>query len=231
MNNRESQPLSVLDRLNGHELGLLLARCSERRIAAGSALFVQASPRTATFIVKSGLIRTYYSSPMGKEVTVGFWSTGDMTGGPHFFDDGLHLWSGQAVEDSVVWAIKGNDLRELSAQVPAIAECIIAALSFKLRWISLLWQSMGTESVSHRLAHLLVALSETYGAKCEAGIQIRYAFTQEDLANMIGATRQWVSMTFKRFQRDGIARIENRRLLILDMPALQKIARKRPEED
>ena len=168
---------------------------------------------------------------MGKEVTVGYWASGDMAGGPHFFDDGLHLWSGEAVEDSVVWAIKGHDLRELSMRIPAVAECVIAALTFKLRWVSLLLQNMGTESVSHRLAHLLVALSEMYGVEHEQGIQIRYSFTQEDLANMICATRQWVSTTFKQFQRDGIVRVDRRHLLIMDMPALRKLMKKIPKRE
>jgi len=224
-------PLSILDRLSSVELDLLLARCVERRVVAGTLLFAQAAPRTGTFIVKQGLVRTYYSSPMGKEVTVGFWSDGDMVGGPDFFDECMHVWSGEAVEDSVVWVIKGHDLHELSVTVPAIAECVIAALSFKLRWVSLLLQNMGTESVRHRLAHLLVSLSDMYGVKCEEGIQIRYPFTQEDLANMICATRQWVSMTLRKFQQEGIVRVAKRRLVILDMAGLRGMAREIPGGD
>lgn len=227
--NSQFYPLSVLDRLNSAELDLLLARCVERRVVAGTLLFAQSAPRTGTFIVKQGLVRTYYSSPMGKEVTVGFWSDGDMVGGPDFFDECMHVWSGEAAEDSVVWVIKGQDLHELSVRVPAIAECVIVALSFKLRWVSLLLQNMGTESVRHRLAHLLVSLSDMYGVKCEDGIQIRYPFTQEDLANMICATRQWVSMTFRKFQQEGIVRVAKRRLVILDMAGLRRMARAIPE--
>jgi CRP-like cAMP-binding protein len=227
----ESRPLSLLDSLNSRELKLLLERCVERQVAAGTPLFEQTAPHTATFIVKHGLVRTYYASPSGKEVTVGFWSDGDMVGGPDFFDESMHVWSGEAVEDSLVWAIKGRDLRELSLKVPAIAECVIAALSFKLRWVSRLLQNMGTESVRHRLAHLLVSLSDMYGVKCEEGIRIRYPFTQEDLANMICATRQWVNMTFRRFQQEGIVRIVKRRLVILDMAGLHRMAKEPPEGD
>lgn len=226
----QPSPVSLLHRLNAAELDLLLARCVERRVLAGTLLFAQSAPHTATFIVKEGLVRTYYSSPMGKEVTVGFWSAGDLAGGPNFFDESVHVWSGEAAEDSVIWAIKGRDLHELSMTVPEIAECIIAALSFKLQWVSLLLQNMGTESVRHRLAHLLVSLSDMYGAKCAEGIQIRYPFTQEDLASMICATRQWVSMTFRRFQEEGLVRVAKRRLVILDMNGLRRIAKKLPAE-
>ena len=224
----KSYPLSLLNRLNDHELDLLLVRCLERQVVAGTSLFAQAAPHTATIIVKQGLVRTYYLSPRGKEVTVGFWSDGDMVGGPEFFDGGMHVWSGEAAEDSVLWLIKGHDLHELSIKVPAIADCVIAALSFKLRWVSLLLQNIGTESVRHRLAHLLMSLSDMYGVECEEGIQIRYPFTQEDLANMICATRQWVSMTFRRFQEEGIVQIAKRRLVILDMAGLRAITKEIP---
>jgi CRP-like cAMP-binding protein len=225
----QSRPLSVLDRLTSRELKALLARCVERQVAAGTPLFAQGSPHTATFIVKRGLVRTYYASPRGKEVTVGFWTDGDMVGGPDFFEESMHVWSGEAAEDSAVWAIKGRDLRELSMRVPAIAECVIAALSFKLNWVSRLLQNMGTQSVRHRLAHLLVSLSDMYGVAGDEGIRIRYPFTQEDLANMICATRQWVNMTFRRLQQEGIVRVVKRRLVILDIEGLCAIARENPE--
>lgn len=221
----KSSPLSLLNRLNGRELDLLLARCLERRVVAGTPLFAQTALHTETIIVKRGLVRTYYLSPRGKEVTVGFWSDGDMVGGPDFFDERMHVWSGEAAEDSILWLIKGHDLHELSIKVPAIADCVIAALSFKLRWVSLLLQNIGTESVRHRLAHLLVSLSDMYGVECEEGIRIHYPFTQEDLASMICATRQWVSMTFRRFQQEGIVQIVKRRLVILDMARLRAITK------
>lgn len=225
-----SSPLSMFDRLEPADLELLAARCVERRVAAGTLLFAQSAPHTATFIVKHGLVRTYYSSPMGKEVTVGFWAAGDFAGLPNSSDESAHIWSGEAAEDSVVWAIKARDLHELTLTVPAIADCLIAALGFKLSWVSLLLQNMGTESVRHRLAHLLVALSEMYGTKGDGGVQIRYPFTQEDLASMICATRQWVSTTFRRFQQEGLVRIAKRRLVILDMDGLRRIAKQMPAD-
>ena len=216
--------LNLFENLSDSECSLLLARCTERNIAAGSTVFAQAGSHTATFLVKSGLVRTYYCSPTGKEITVAYWSAGDIVGGPHFFDDyGVHVWTGDAVENSVVLAIKGRDLRELSARIPAIAECVIDSLSFKLHWVSLLLQTRCTESVCHRLANMLVRLSEMYGVECEDGILIRYPFTQEDLANMVGATRQWVNMTFGQFQRDGFVRIKKRRLVILDVARLRRM--------
>lgn len=203
---------------------MLLSKCIERSVAAGDHLFRQTTKHIETFIVKQGLVRTYHLSPSGKEITVGYWSAGDMVGGPDFLEECNHIWSCEAVEDSVLWVIKGQDLAELALQIPALSRCLMIALTFKLRWVCLLLQNMGTESARHRLAHLLVSLCEVYGDKHEDGILIRYAFTQDEFANMICTTRQWVNIIMQQFQHEGILRFVKRRLLICDLIALRKIA-------
>ena len=224
INGLQGRRISIFDKLNSRERSLLLTCCVERTVKAGSILFSQATLHTSNWLIKDGLIRTYYSSPMGREITAGFWGEGSIVGGPNFFgDNSFHVWSGDTVKDSVLLAIKGCDLKSLSVEVPAIAEYVIDALSFKLHWVSLLLQTVSTESVCHRLAHLLVSLSEMYGIECEEGILITHPFTQEDLANMVSATRQWVSMTFGRFQQEGIVCIKKRRLVIIDMAKLHQV--------
>tara|TARA_R110002049_G_scaffold240437_3_gene414216 strand:- start:691 stop:1290 length:600 start_codon:yes stop_codon:yes gene_type:complete len=195
----------------------------EQRVAAGDHVFRQATRHAETFIVKQGLVRTYHLSPSGKEITVGYWAAGDMVGGPDFFEEHKHIWSCEAAEDSVLWMIKGQDLYDLTLKIPALSKCVVIALSFKLRWVSLLLQNMGTECARHRLAHLLASLCEMYGDEYEDGMRIRYAFTQEEFANMICTTRQWVNSILGEFQQEGILRIEKRRLIICDLIALQKI--------
>lgn len=219
----EERPLCLVDMLNDQEKTLVSERCTTRCVAPGTTLFLQATARTETFLIRKGLVRTYYISPHGKEVTVGYWSAGDIVGGPDFYGKCKHIWSCEAIEVTEVWAIKGHDLQELARAVPAVAECIVIALSFKLRWVSLLLQNMGTESVSHRLAFLMLSLGKMYGVTCSEGVKIRYLFTQEELANMICATRQWVSVTFKRFQRDGIIKISSRYIILSDIVALHAI--------
>ena len=77
---------------------------------------------------------------------------------------------------------------------------------------------------------MLVKLSEMYGVECADGILIRYPFTQEDLANMVGATRQWVNMTFGQFQREGLVCIKKRRLVILDVAKLRRMTTESPAQ-
>jgi hypothetical protein len=63
---------------------------------------------------------------------------------------------------------------------------------------------LGTRSITQRLAHLLLHLSELYGVEDPDGKLIAAAFTHADLAHMVGATRQWVTISLKRMQDKNI---------------------------
>jgi CRP-like cAMP-binding protein len=185
-------------------------------VPADSTVFFQGEMHT-TFIIREGLVRTFYVAPSGKEITLAYWSAGDLIGGPYLFDDRrTNIWSARAVAQSVVLAIEGAELEKLARQLPALALFLIDSLSFKLHWASLLLQLLGTEFVHCRVATLLMRLAELYGEPHEQAIVIPYTFTQSDLAAMVGATRQGVSTSLGRLQREGIVQLHKRRLHILN---------------
>ena len=153
-----------------------------------------------------------------------FWTAGDLIGGPAFFGERpQHIWSAQAIVPTRVLTISTKALKQLAQELPAVALGIIDALSFKLHWVSLMLQTMGTESVTQRLATLLLRLSETYGEPTPEGTAIRYPFSQADLASMVGASRPWVSTTFGRLQKEGIVAMRRRHIVIIRIEKLKEI--------
>lgn len=218
---KTASPKGLLSYLSPSEQATFLGYCTERHFPRNSTIFSQGQKHTS-FLIKDGLVRTFYVSPGGKEITLAYWSDGDLIGGPYFFDDARkNIWSARAVEDSLLLAIDGAKLKELAMRIPALALFLIDALSFKLNWVSLVLQALGTEFVHGRLAMLLTHLSQLYGEPCEDAIRIRYDFTQADLAAMVGMTRQWVSTALGQLQQAGIVHVHKRRLYILDLERLK----------
>lgn len=202
----------------------MLSKCTKKRIPKGRALFAQGERHSANYVIENGLVRTYHTSATGKEITLAYWSDGDLIGGPNFLSaETAHVWSARAVEDTVVWCVRADEFEELVYTHPAIARFVIDSLTFKVFWLSALLQAFGTQSVFFRLAHLLLKLAEMYGVPTKNGIEIPHHFTQEDLANMVGATRQWVSTTLRYFQRDKIVCSTKRHLLIQNIELLRRI--------
>jgi CRP-like cAMP-binding protein len=86
----------------------------------------------------------------------------------------------------------------------------------------MLLQIMSTGSVTDRMAHLLVQLGKMYGEETPQGVTISHMFSQEDLAGMVGASRQWVNQTLKDFQTSGLVSIDRRRITLVNIDALSR---------
>ncbi|MGH9891898.1 MAG: Crp/Fnr family transcriptional regulator [bacterium] len=214
---------NILTTLGARDLELLLAKCSRQRFKRRAKLYTEGTLHKASYFIDSGLVRTFYQSSGGKEITLGYWSSGDLIGGPYFFDDtGIHVWSAEAVENSVVLAIPGRDLRDLMAKSPRIMSAVLDAVAFKLLWDSLLLQALATQTVPSRLAILLVRLSALYGTTTAEGIELRHGFTQEKLANMVGTTREWLNAQVKQLQNEGVLFVKGRKIVITDLMRLKQ---------
>jgi CRP/FNR family cyclic AMP-dependent transcriptional regulator len=216
---------NLLERLSEPDRARVLAHGRTRTLERGETLFRQGDPHTGIFLIESGLIRVFYSAPSGREITLAYWYPGNFVGGPEVFGGGTHVWSGVAVRRSATMALAGSELKRLITQVPELGIGIIEGLVFKGKCYSALAQMLGTRSVTERLSLLLKSLCQLYGIEEADGIFIGAAFTHEDLAHMVGATRQWVTMTLKRFEQQGALRVKRGQLTILRVDLLEQAAR------
>ena len=124
---------------------------------------------------------------------------------------------------STVLHLPGDILRRMVLTIPALAIGIIEGLSFKGQCYSALAQMLGTRSITERLAHLLLHLTELYGVEDPEGILIGAAFTHADLAHMVGATRQWVTISLKRLQDQGVVICRKSRIIVRRPDVLQEM--------
>ncbi len=199
-------------------------RCCRRiPLNPGQSLFLQGIEHTHTYVIKSGLIRTYYVSEAGREVTLGYWSSGDLVGGPNLFGGGSHIWSAAANRRSEVLAISGPDLRKFAEADTKVMRWIINVLEFKLRWLSILFQIHGTEDVQHRLAKLLLMLGDLYGEEIDGEIVIKHRISQTDLATLVGASRQWTNKALAQLRDEGFIDMQGRRISLRDPQSLHAI--------
>jgi len=195
-----------------------------RSFAAGQPIFEPGSAHSETHVILQGLVRTFYAAYSGREVTLNFWADGDVVGGPDFFGGGNHVWGGVAVRPTRTLSIAGPKFEALARTLPSVAVWIAFVSMFKLKWLSLLFQLHGTECVSQRLPHLLVMLSELYGMQEGSNVVIRHPLSQSDLATLLGTSRQWTNKAMGDLRQRGLLRIDDGRIIILDLPALRVIA-------
>src|SRR6202011_4491900 len=205
---------SLFETLSPSERESVVRRGRRRVLYRGQTLFSQGARHDGIFLIETGRIRVYYTAPSQREITLAYWHPGNFVGGPEVFGEGVHQWSGVASSNSSVVHLPGKELRKLVVQIPSLAIGLIEGLTFKGKCYSALAQMLGTRSITERLAHLLLHLVELYGMEDPDGILIGAAFTHADLAHMVGATRQWVTISLKRLQEKNVLVFRKSKIIV-----------------
>jgi CRP-like cAMP-binding protein len=212
-----------LDRLSADELCAVRGLGRVVSFGRGETVFLQGQPHEGIFLIETGVVRSYYTGPSGREITLAYWTAGHFVGGPEIFRGGRHIWSGTAAEPCSLLYLSGGAIRRLVERMPHFAICLIEGLVAKSKCYSALVQMLGTRSATQRLAQLLVILGELYGKpeshRGPQSLALQRKVTHDQLATIVGVTRQWVTMTLDRFQRQGIVSVR-RQAIVVDRPDL-----------
>jgi CRP-like cAMP-binding protein len=170
-----------------------------RDYVKGDLLFQQGDVHEGIFLIEAGLIKSYYASEDGRELTLGFWTAGHYVGAPQMFGGGQHAWSSIAVAPTRCLWLPGAELRQLCCEHSDLALALMDALVHKTECYCGVLQLLATHSMRARLARLLAMLA----AREPAGPAV-ISFSHGELARMIGSTRQWVSQSLSRFESEGL---------------------------
>lgn len=191
-------------------------------LSPNASLFLQGEASARIFFIQSGLVRTLHVSPEGKELTLAYWPPGTVVGGPDILGETPNAWGARAVRATHVLAFNKSDIDRLIANVPDFARLLIRSLSQKVLEASGLVQALATSSVSERVARILVELVRRYGEPDGTAYRLVHPLTHEDLASMVGASRQWISHILHQFQTQGLVKIGYREIVVLQLQDLER---------
>lgn len=209
-----------LANLTLEEQSTVRALSSKVKVKKGQGLFFQGDVHKGVWIIEKGRIRSYYTGPSGREITLAYWTAGHFVGGPEVFGGGRHIWSGDAMDDGELLFLSGANMRKLVQDVPNVALGVIDGLVAKGKCYSALIQMLGTRSIAERLEQLLVILADTHGHQSGQAISIERTITYEQIASIVGATRQWVTQSLEKLQKRGVLKISRKEIVIYDIEKL-----------
>ncbi len=198
--------------------------CTERRFPRGATIFSEGDPSNSLYILKNGLVKLICPSRAGRETILQILKPPDIFGELLLSGD-KRAFTAVAVEDTIVTVISRESFSKLLSTVPTVTSNFIRVVSNRLAKVEKgLAESSHTWSY-HRLAKVLLHLSEKYGEKVPSGgTLIKLHLTHEDLASLIGTTRETVTTQLNKFTRMGLLKRKARRLIIA-RPRLTKFIR------
>jgi len=179
------------------------------------------------YLLKAGRIRLMRIGKNGVRSVVSILRPGDLFG-ELFRPDGTTIEElAVAAGEAEVWSIEGRDFRGQLEARPTLSLDIIRGYADRVRALRSRVLGLTFKEVPARLADVLLTLSEGHGERCPHGGETDLrGITQQDLADLVGASRSFVSTLINEMKRDGVLGNVGRTLCIRDQKALRRVALK-----
>ena len=188
----------------------------------GQTLFQEGEPGDRLYVVTEGTIKLSHASGDGRESLLMVLGPGDMFGELSLFDPGPRTATASAVTDSKVLGLGNTDLNPWLAGRPEVAKALLKALAHRLRRTNETMSDLVFADVPGRVAKALLELGEKFGTKTNDGLYVHHDLTQEELAQLVGASRETVNKALADFVGRNWLRLDGRAVVILDLERLAK---------
>lgn len=216
----------LFSHLPDEDLAQLAGKLLRRRFERDQIIFHKNDPGSTLYIIISGKVKIVLPSPDGENVLVALLSTGDFFGELSLFDGEPRSATAIAADSTEILTLDQKDLFTYLAEHSQAAVEILGELSLRLRRTDELLSDAAFCNLPARLSKRLLELAARYGQPGENGdILINMRLKQQDLADMVGATRESVNKTLKIYKQKNMITVNKGYITINDLSGLQFKAR------
>jgi CRP/FNR family cyclic AMP-dependent transcriptional regulator len=212
--------VQIFNGLTETELQFLAERAVPRPYNKGELLFTEGDPCTGLFVIESGRVRIFKSSPNGREQVLAVEGPGSSVAELPLFDGGNYPASTSAIENARVYFISKQDFHSLCLVHPQVPLKVLKVVGARLRKLVGIIEELSFTTVRSRLISVLVHMAKT-GKKTPSGIAVQLPPSNQELASEIGTVRELVSRNLSRLQAEGLIHMEGKTVTIPDLKRLQ----------
>jgi CRP-like cAMP-binding protein len=202
----------------------IMARSIIRRYPDGVQIGTRGAPAVDWVGVASGAVRVSSVSFSGKQITLTYVEPGTWFGDISLFDGLPHTHDATTHGPTTLLIVRKHDFNDLLSRHSELYEALLRLNCRRLRLMFAHFEDLNTKPLAARLAKQVLILARSYGVTNGEEIRIGLQLAQEDLAQLVGASRQRVNQELKGFEREGALRIEPTRLVVLSRDKLAAIA-------
>ncbi len=203
----------------------LLAKMSTRDLGRGEVVFQEGDPGDCLYVIGVGKVKLGRRSGGGRENLLSVLGPGEMFGELSLLDPGPRTATATVVADTTLHELSHAELIKWLERYPAVAKHLLGALARRLRRTNETLVDLVFTDVPGRVAKALLDLSTRFGEPTDDGLRVAHDLTQEELAQLVGASRETVNKALADFAARGWVRREGRAVVLLEMERLERRAR------
>ncbi len=207
--------------LEAHDVAELAQVGEDLPLKPGRPLFLTGELGGSVILVKSGRVKFSRLSADGKELILALLEPGDLLVNPGDRDFKLSGPLVEALEKSAVLLVHQREFEAFLVARPAAALSVIRLLADRVGALEERIDGMAFQDVRGRLATTLLRLTDSYGTRePTSGVAVRLRMTQQELASLIGASREMVNHALAEWKRQGWIKLQGRSIVIRQPDAL-----------
>ena len=176
------------------------------------------------FFIAQGRVKISKVTRDGKELTLAYRTMGDFFGEPCLLEGGPREEMAEAMEATVAIEVDRETFDRMLGSNGAAAYWFARALIARRKELEARVEQLIFKDVGSKLAELLLELGQKHGIEEDRGIVVGLKITHQEMANLIGSTRETVSLTLSQFKRKGLIQSEGRRVILADREGLKALA-------
>ncbi|WP_026573235.1 Crp/Fnr family transcriptional regulator [Bacillus sp. UNC438CL73TsuS30] len=209
--------------LNDYELTKVTDIAIVREWKKHSHVFLQGDPLENVYFIKTGKVKIYKSDISGKEQLVNIMKKGEMFPHVGFFRKGDYPAYAEILEPSTLIAIPILKFESVLIENPELCIKVFRVLGEKIVDLQNRLEEQILNNTYEQIIKLLIRLAQKYGKKLEnSTILLKAEFTNKDLANMIGTTRETISRTLTKMKKEELIEVDDEGNMMLDIDTLME---------
>ena len=199
--------LNMFANLKPEYLKELLDGVEHTEYKKGEILFYEGSISETLYFINQGSIKLFVNTLEGKEQIIHILFSGNFLGAFDLLKDSKYRFSAKAIDDCKLCKLNRKHFIRTLKENPDMAVNLIETLTDKLVKTERLVKSLATNNINSRISYLLNYLIDEYGVKKDDQIDIKIPISREEMANMIGVSRETISRKLKQLEKDKIIKI------------------------
>jgi len=195
------------------------------KVSKGNTLFKEGDAGDRLYVVVAGKLKLGTTSSDGRENLLSILGPGEMFGELSLFDPGPRTATATAVTDSRLLSLSNDKVIGWVTQHPNVSLQLLGRLAQRLRRSNEVLADLVFSDVPGRVAKAIMDLGNRFGVQKDDGLHVNHDLTQEELAQLVGASRETVNKALADFAGRGWLKLDGRSVLITDIERLGKRSR------
>jgi CRP/FNR family transcriptional regulator, cyclic AMP receptor protein len=215
--------IPLLAELGPEVLARLAERVEMKEVRRREVVYLPGDPGRSLFFVNGGRVKVSKVTRDGKALTLSYCGPSEVFGETCLIDGGPRSEMAEAVENAMLTEVERADFERLLAMHPSLGSSMTKLMVHRRRELENKVEGLVFRDVTSKLAELLVKLAGEYGVDDSRGTMVALKITHQELANLIGSTRETVSLTLSTFKKRKYIVTEGRKVIISDSEGLRAL--------